>query len=85
MRAPVGCCGIVLGFKFGLVVHKAIVAITAVGAILYQLVESGAIAPLVVVPFIYILGSSLAPCEVVAIFLGAAGANVHRCPQCAAW
>ena len=52
--------------------------------LLDQLVESGAIAPLVVVPFIYILGGSFAPCEIVAIFLRAVGSNVHRCPQGAA-
>ena len=44
----------------------------------------GAIAPLIGFPIIYILGCSLAPGEVVTVFLGAVGAHVARRPQRAA-
>ena len=75
--SPVCLGGIVGRFQFVLIVYCAIITLPVV---LCQRVPC-AIAPLVVVPAIVLLGSGLAPSVVVAVLLGTAGTDVARGPQ----
>ena len=82
--APVYRCRVVERGKLGLSIHKAIVAIFTACAVACHCSQA-AIAPLIGIPVIDVVGHCLAPGEILPIFLGDACTNVPSCPQRAAW
>ena len=78
-RSPIHPGSIILTVQLCLVVHYAP---TAIGAILRQIAVP--VTPLVVNIIIDLLGFSLAPREVIAVFFGAIGSDIASRPECTA-
>ena len=82
VAAPIGCGRVVLGQQGCQVVGETVVAIAGIGAVFGQRVGV-AHAVLVSAPIVGVLRLSLAPGEVVAVFLRAVGTHIagaHRIP-----